>query len=235
MVHVLTLFFLWGSADRPQGTLVFLTLHPDQNSVSFAGIDAANLMNGTPVPSSMQDQELIGKVAQRDKSAFTTLYDRFSQFSFNLAWRVLNERQEAEDVVQEVFLQVWKEAASYDKARGSLSTWITTIVRSRAIDKLRSRKSRRVYDAVNSEVESLVEQLPDRARDGEALDNRILVKKACAALAKEQRLALELAYYHGMSQSEIAEALHEPLGTIKTRIRSGLIRLKEILGPGLGY
>jgi RNA polymerase sigma factor (sigma-70 family) len=117
-------------------------------------------MNGTPTPASLQEPELMRRVAQQDKDAFSGLYDRYSQLAFNLAWRVLNERQEAEDVVQEVFLQVWREAASFDMKRGNLSTWIATITRSRAIDKLRSRKARRIYNAGNEDSGEVVERLP---------------------------------------------------------------------------
>lgn len=190
-------------------------------------------MSGTYISASM-DQDLIRQVARHDKAAFSSLYDRYCQLALNVAWRVLNERQEAEDVVQEVFLQVWREAGSYDQKRGSLSTWITTITRSRAIDKFRSRKARRVYDPVNEDILELDEQLPDTEIRQENLDNSILVRKAFASLAREQRIAIEMAYYEGMSQTEIAEALGEPLGTIKTRIRSGLIKLKELIGPTLG-
>jgi len=158
-------------------------------------------MNGTPTPASLQEPELMRRVAQRDKDAFSGLYDRYSQLAFNLAWRILSERQEAEDVVQEVFLQVWREAASFDLKRGKLSTWIATITRSRAIDKLRSRKARRIYDAGNEDSEAGVEQLPELGMARDYLDNRILVNKAFASLSREQRTALEMAYYEGMSQS----------------------------------
>jgi|SRR2546429_7912631 len=184
---------------------------------------------------SMPDQDLIRQVAQQDKTAFGSLYDRYCQLVLNLAWRVLSERQEAEDVVQEVFLQVWREAASYDQKRGSLCAWLTTITRSRAIDKVRSRKSRRIYDHASQDILELDEQLPDREiHQDKNLDNRILIRKAFASLAREQQIAIEMAYYEGMSQTEIAEALKEPLGTIKTRIRSGLTKLKELIGPSLG-
>ena len=184
---------------------------------------------------SMPDQDLIRQVAQQDKTAFGSLYDRYCQLVLNLAWRVLSERQEAEDVVQEVFLQVWREAASYDQKRGSLCAWLTTITRSRAIDKVRSHKSRRIYDHASQDILELDEQLPDREiHQDKNLDNRILIRKAFASLAREQQIAIEMAYYEGMSQTEIAEALKEPLGTIKTRIRSGLTKLKELIGPSLG-
>src|SRR5262249_48491259 len=148
--------------------------------------------------------------------------------------RVVNEGKEAEDVVQEVFLQLWRDAASYEQNRGNVSTWIVAIARSRAIDKLRSRRSRRIMDPVgeNDETGDLTERLPDPTIRADDLDNQLLVRKAFGSLALDQRVAIEMAYYEGMSQSEIAEALREPLGTIKTRIRSGLLRLKQALSAG---
>jgi RNA polymerase sigma-70 factor, ECF subfamily len=185
-----------------------------------------------PVP--FQDTELMRKVALGDRVAFGHLFDRYSQLALNLATRVLNERQEAEDVVQEVFLQLWRDAASYEQNRGNVSTWIVAIARSRAIDKLRSRRSRRIMDPVgeNDETGDLTERLPDPAIRADDLDNQLLVRKAFGSLAVDQRVAIEMAYYEGMSQSEIAEALREPLGTIKTRIRSGLLKLKQALSAG---
>jgi RNA polymerase sigma-70 factor (ECF subfamily) len=176
------------------------------------------------------------RVAQGDRAAFVQLFDRYSQLSLNLAWRVLNEKPEAEDVVQEVFLRLWRDSATYDPQRGSVSAWIVAITRSRAIDKLRSRKARRVADpgVDDEETAGIAERLPDPGVSPEHLDRQLLVRKAFGSLAVEQRVAIEMAYYEGMSQSEIAEALHEPLGTIKTRIRSGLIKLKQALGTGLG-
>jgi RNA polymerase sigma-70 factor (ECF subfamily) len=192
-------------------------------------------MTASPIPASIQDGELVRRTAEGDRNAFGCLFDRYHQLALNLAWRVLNERPEAEDVVQEVFLQLWRDAASYKEARGSVSTWIVTIARSRAIDKLRSRKARRIADpsAESEEFDDLAERLPDLEATPETLDRRLLVTKAFESLAVEQRVVIEMAYYEGMSQSEIAEALREPLGTIKTRIRSGLIKLKQALGSGL--
>ena len=175
------------------------------------------------------------KVALGDRSAFGQLFDRYNQLALNLAARVLNERQEAEDVVQEVFLQIWRDASSYRQERGNVSTWIVAIARSRAIDKLRSRKARRVLDPVgDNEEQDVAEKLPDPAARPGDLDNQLLVRKAFGSLAVDQRVAIEMAYYEGMSQTEIAEALREPLGTIKTRIRSGLLKLKQSLGSGTG-
>jgi len=175
------------------------------------------------------------KVALGDRLAFSQLFDRYNQLALNLAARVLNERHEAEDVVQEVFLQVWRDASSYRQERGNVSTWIVAIVRSRAIDKLRSRKARRVANTVgDDDMQDVAETLPDPAARPDDLDNQLLVRKAFGSLAVDQRVAIEMAYYEGMSRSEIADALREPLGTIKTRIRSGLLKLKQSLSSGVG-
>ena len=117
-----------------------------------------------------------------------------------------------------------------------MSTWIVAIARSRAIDKLRSRQARHIFDPVvdNEEMQDLAEKLPDPSVRPDDLDNQLLVRKAFGSLAVDQRVVIEMAYYEGMSQSEIAEALREPLGTIKTRIRSGLLKLKQALSSGAG-
>jgi len=201
---------------------------------SLPTITAATLMSSPVTSAFIQDPDLIRRVAEKDRAAFGSLYDRYSQLALNLAWRILSERQEAEDVVQEAFLQIWREAPSYNPGRANVSTWITTITRSRAIDKLRSRKARRIYDPPNEDLQEVTEQLPDKGTQRDSLDNRLLVRQAFGSLSVEQRVAIEMAYYEGMSQTEIAEALREPLGTIKTRIRSGLLKLKEMLGPQPG-
>ena len=216
--------------------MYLLDLNAEGDGVSCPGDHLASAMTVSPIPASTQDGELVRRTAEGDRTAFGYLFDRYHQLALNLAWRVLNERPEAEDVVQEVFLQLWRDAASYNEARGSVSTWIVTIARSRAIDKLRSRKARRIADpsVENQELDDVAEQIPDRTAGQEDLDRRLLVKKAFGSLTVEQRVVIEMAYYEGMSQSEIAEALREPLGTVKTRIRSGLIKLKQSIGPGVG-
>jgi RNA polymerase sigma-70 factor (ECF subfamily) len=214
-----------------------LLLNGEWNHVSSPGNFAENSRNLMPVPASFQDTDLMRKVALGDRAAFGQLFDRYNQLALNLAARVLNERQEAEDVVQEVFLQLWRDASSYRQERGNVSTWIVAIARSRAIDKLRSRRARRILDPVgdgSEETQDLAERLPDPKVRQDDLDNQLLVRKAFGSLAVDQRVAIEMAYYEGMSQSEIAEALREPLGTIKTRIRSGLLKLKQALGSGAG-
>ena len=183
---------------------------------------------------SFPELDLIGRVGQRDRTAFSELYDRYSQLVMNVAWRILKEQQEAEDTLQEVFLQVWNDAATFDPNRGTVSSWLVTISRSRAIDRLRSRKSRLISDPIPDETFNAIKGPAAVERPEEMIENRLLVSMAITSLTSEQRVAIEMAYYEGMSQSEIAETLREPLGTIKTRIRNGLIKLKEILAPKQG-
>src|SRR5262245_57801809 len=174
---------------------------------SFPTITTATVMSSPVSSAFIQDPDLMRRVAEKDKNAFGSLYDRYSQLALNLAWRILNERPEAEDVVQETFLQIWREASSYNPGRGNVSTWITTISRSRAIDKLRSRKARRIHDPANEDLQEVTEQVPDKGMQHDSLDNRLVVRQAFGSLSVEQRVAIEMAYYEGMSQTEIAEAL----------------------------
>jgi RNA polymerase sigma-70 factor (ECF subfamily) len=194
---------------------------------SLPTTNAATLMSTPATSAPIQDPDLIRKVAQKDKNAFSSLYDRYGQLALNLAWRILSERQEAEDVVQEAFLQIWREAVSYNPKRGTVSTWITTITRSRAIDKLSSRGARRIYDPASEDFQEVAERLPDRICDD------LIIVFWCgrqADLSVEQRVAIEMAYYEGMSVTEIADALREPLGTIKPAFGAGCRGLKEMLG-----
>ncbi len=180
------------------------------------------------------ESELIEKVGQRDRTAFGEIYDRYNSLVMNIAWRILGERHEAEDTLQEVFLQVWNDATTFDPNRGAVSSWIGAITRSRAIDRLRSRKSRHVFDPGLEDPPDLTSDLASPGKPEEMMESRLLVSRAIAALTEEQRVAIELAYYEGMSQSEIAQTLGTPLGTVKTRIRDGLIRLKGIIAPRTG-
>src|SRR4030095_16777883 len=163
----------------------FILLNGQWNHVSCPGNLAENSKTVMPVPAPFQDSELMRKVALGDRSAFSQLFDRYNQLALNLAARVLNERHEAEDVVQEVFLQVWRDASSYQQERGNVSTWIVAIARSRAIDKLRSRKARRVADPVgdNDDMQDVADTLPDPAARPDDLDNQLLVRKAFGSLA----------------------------------------------------
>lgn len=166
-----------------------------------------------------QAESLIRRLITGDHKALGEFYDLYAGLVNGLALRILHDRTEAEDVVQEVFVQVWRQATRFDPRRGSPEAWVCTIARSRALDRLRRRTSRR-EDAHTAPPGAVA--LP---RSDEAL----AVRKALEGLSPDQRRALELAYYEGLTQSEISERLREPLGTIKTRIRTAMIRLREVL------
>ena len=166
-------------------------------------------------------------IAARDEAALAQLYDRYRLIVFGLLMRILNNREEAEDVLQEVFLQVWRKAEDFDETRGRPFTWLVTLGRSRGIDRLRTLASReRVAVAGAREV---VEQVSDAATDAFKSEQRGLVNSALAQLPDEQKRPLMLAYFDGLTQSEIAARLGAPLGTVKTRMRTGLMRLRELL------
>jgi RNA polymerase sigma-70 factor, ECF subfamily len=176
---------------------------------------------------------LIQQVANQDRDAFSQLYDRFSTLVFTLAMRMLKARSDAEDLLQEVFVQVWRQAQSYSAERGSPEAWIINIARSRAIDKIRSiRRMQKSFvltdDPARAESSDNVESSAAES------ETRLAMNSALANLPDTQRKVLELAYFDGLTQSEIADRLAEPLGTVKTRMRSGIQRLREILGTELG-
>lgn len=174
------------------------------------------------------DVELLHAVARGDEDALARLYDRYRIILFSLLLRILKSREEAEDVLQEVFLQVWKRAKDFDEARGKPFTWLVTLARSRAIDRIRQLGARqRLADAAAQDTAG---GLSDAVADTLHSEQREIVARALAALPEEQRRALNLAYFDGLTQSEIAEQLDTPLGTVKTRMRSGMIKLRELLG-----
>ena len=171
---------------------------------------------------------LIRLVANQDREAFNRLYDHCSSLVFTLAMRMLRVQSDAEDVLQEVFVQVWRQAANYNQERGTPEAWIVNIARSRAIDKLRAIRRR--------ERSFVLTEDPARAESAENVENsaaeseaKLTMNSALANLPEAQRRVLELAYFDGLSQSEIADRLKEPLGTVKTRMRSGLQRLRDLL------
>jgi RNA polymerase sigma-70 factor (ECF subfamily) len=178
---------------------------------------------------------LLRQVAQGDRISFGALYDRFSAVLFSTAFRVLNNQEAAEDVLQDVFVQIWEKAPLYDPARGKPLTWAVTLTRNKAIDRLRATQRRsRLQDDIQREAET-VEQFDDRSSfdavaSGETND---IVRAAIRKLSKDQREAIELAFFSSLTQTEIAERLGEPLGTIKARIRRGMMKLRDVLGPAL--
>jgi RNA polymerase sigma-70 factor (ECF subfamily) len=178
-------------------------------------------------PEQVTDVTLLHDIARRDEEALGSLYDRYRLILFGLLVRILSSREEAEDVLQEVFLQVWRRATDFDEQRGRPFTWLVTLARSRAIDRLRQLGSReRLAVAVAQEVGG---EASDAVLDAFRSEQREIVAGALAALPQEQRCALMLAYFEGLTQTEIAARLSAPLGTVKTRMRSGLTKLRELL------
>ena len=174
------------------------------------------------------DVELLHAVARGDEEALSRLYDRYRVILFSLLVRILKSREEAEDVLQEVFLQVWKRAGDFDNARGKPFTWLVTLARSRAIDRIRQLGARQRLAEASAHDAS--EAVSDAVADTLHSEQREIVARALAALPEDQRRTLNLAYFDGLTQSEIAEQLNTPLGTVKTRMRSGMIKLRELLG-----
>ena len=181
------------------------------------------------------DSELLRAVALGDEAAFARVYDSYAHILLGLMLRILRSRPEAEDVLQEVFLQVWQRAHSFDAARGRAFTWLVTLARSRAIDRLRSVGSRERAAKASAE-DAPPESEPAEWADAAAVraERAEAVQAALAELPEEQRQVLVLAYLEGMSQSEIAASKNQPLGTVKTRTRSALRKLSESLRVRFG-
>jgi len=174
----------------------------------------------------LADEDLISFVGQGDAEAFATLYDRHSRVAFSLAYRMMGERQAAEDLAQDAFLKVWRSASSYRAERGSVRTWILSIVHNRGIDQIRSHASRR-------RTQDKIEASAPRSQPSEAFaqtwrnSQRDQVREALDTLPPEQLKILELAYFSGYTHVEISELLRLPLGTVKGRMRLGLKKIRD--------
>ena len=175
----------------------------------------------------LSDEALVALVARGDEAALGELYDRVSRVAYGLALRVLRDERHAEDAVQEAFLQVWRSAASFRADRAKASTWIMTLVHRRAVDLVRREERRHTEPLDDDTPVGAGTELTDEA--AWLRFERERVQTALKQLPDVQREALELAYYGGYSQSELAERLGVPLGTIKSRMFSGLARLRELL------
>ena len=172
-----------------------------------------------PEQAQISDVELLAAIARKDETALAELYDRYRVILFGLLIRILTSREEAEDVLQEVFLQVWRRAGDFDEKRGRPFTWLVNLARSRGIDRLRSLAAKERVALAGAREPS--EQVSDAVADALASEQRTLVTKALAQLPEEQKSPLILAYFDGLTQSEIAAKLGAPLGTVKTRMRAG--------------
>jgi RNA polymerase sigma factor (sigma-70 family) len=174
----------------------------------------------------LSDEALVALVARSDDGALAALYDRFGRVAYGLALRIVRDRALAEDVVQEAFLSVWRNAHRFVPERAKASSWILTFVHRRAVDLVRREERRRTEPLPEAPLEA---ESPATEEEAWLRLRRERVQKALRSLPDQQREAIELAYFGGFTQSELAERLGEPLGTIKSRMFTGLARLRELL------
>lgn len=183
--------------------------------------------------SSTIDPKLLTRVAKGDQQAFGQLYDQSSTLLFTLAYRILGDREETAELLQEVYLEVWRKIAKYDVGRGSPIAWLVTLTRSRAIDRLRARTSRGHHVVADSFEHPLVSQTPDASPNPyeaqEDQELRQMMVKAILDLPLPQQQAIEMAFYQGLTHTEIAAKLNQPLGTVKTRIKLAMTKLRASL------
>jgi RNA polymerase sigma-70 factor, ECF subfamily len=183
------------------------------------------------VDKAQDDIRIIQEVARAETTALEALYDRYGKLVFSLAVHILGDNALAEEVTQDVFIQVWNKAETFDVSQGKVSTWISSVARHRAIDVLRHREHRPEGHSVDWE-DPLVEQSSSELRvevQVDLLQQRAVILKILSGLPIEQRKVLGMAYFRGMTQQEIATFLNEPLGTIKTRLRLGMQKVKNLL------
>jgi RNA polymerase sigma-70 factor (ECF subfamily) len=193
-------------------------------------------MADTASSSPPTDHELIARAAQGDERGIAVLYDRYGGAVYAVAYRIVGQRADAEEIVIEAFAQAWREASRFEAGRGSVAGWITMIARSRALDlvRARARRSRITAAAAATDPEGapgLGTWRIDPAAGSDTEERRRQVQSALEGLSPPQREAIELAFFEGLSQSEIAERLSQPLGTVKTRIRLGMQKLRDALRP----
>ena len=181
-------------------------------------------------PGDGADLEVVRRMAEGDGQALATLYDRHSRVTFSLALRILAEPLEAEEVVQDVFAQAWRQASRFDRSRGAVVAWLLMMTRSRAIDRLRARRGQPPLEGDHpSALRDAADTAPPVDLALLTADDLVRVRAALDALPEAQRMAIELAFHEGLTHTEVAERLEQPLGTIKTRIRVGLLRLRAAL------
>ncbi|GJL54884.1 MAG: DNA-directed RNA polymerase sigma-70 factor [Nitrospirales bacterium] len=183
---------------------------------------------------SAHDQELvrlIAMVARGNEHALGDLYDQTSPYVYGLACRVLNDPMLAEEVTMDVYMQVWRQAGQFDQKRGKPIVWLTVLVRSRAIDRLRSGQKERDRCQSLDTIEDAPATKANPEESSAYREQRRVLQQALASLTSDQRSVIELAYFGGLTQREIAQHIGEPLGTVKTRVRLGMMKLRMILGP----
>lgn len=176
------------------------------------------------------DAQLLVRIASGDEVAFGALYDRFSPGLYSFILKMVRDEKEAEDVLQEGFAHIWRRASTYDPARSSAFTWAVMILRNKAIDRLRVRQRiERTFEKATIEFSHFPEADESSAGEAERRDQGALVRSALQEIPEEQKQAVELAFFTGLTHEQIAEQLGTPLGTIKARIRRGLLKLRDFL------
>jgi RNA polymerase sigma-70 factor, ECF subfamily len=189
-------------------------------------------MAETSTAQQMRDQEMIAQIGRRDQTAFSALYDRLSGPLYSLAFKMLGDASDSQDALQEVFVQIWSRASTYDPEKSSVFSWAVLLTRSRAIDRLRAR-DRRLRVVVESTAENTVAEATDASTVESAADTAnkkdeaAHVRSLLNNLPEDQRQAIELAFFGHRTHHEIAAQLGQPLGTVKARIRRGLLKLRE--------
>lgn len=195
---------------------------------------AANVTEAKVILEAPDDMILVGRLVDGDAAALEALYDRYNRVVYSFAIRMLSDASSAEELTQEVFLRLWRQSGSYQQGRGAFLTWLLSITHNMAIDEIRRRKRRPMIQS-SGEDDQTLNMVPDQKSDveGEAWlgSLQLLVRDALKEIPEPQRRAIELAYFGGLTQREIADRLGEPLGTIKTRMRLGLLKLRDRLGP----
>jgi RNA polymerase sigma-70 factor (ECF subfamily) len=188
------------------------------------------LFNGVNEPGLDNDVDLLREISAGDRSAFARFYDQYSKLLFSIAFKILNDAKESEDVLQEVFLQVWDKAAHYDPRLGKPVSWAVTLTRNKAIDHIRSSQRRsRLMEQAATEMTVLTGGAGTANESVRGRESADLISSAVADLPADQRKAIEMAFFSGLTQNEISETLKEPLGTIKARIRRGMLKLRDRL------
>jgi len=183
--------------------------------------------------SGQHDEELARRLQKREPDAMKDLYDRFGRLAFSVVLSIVRDSATAEDLVQETFLRVWNRIHAFEPGRGALGPWLLAIARNRAIDHVRSSASRMDKNAFELDVREHPSLFVDMLREVENTDHARLIRKAIAKLNENQQRVIELAYYEGLSQTEMAARLGQPLGTIKTWVRAALSTLREELGQAV--
>jgi RNA polymerase sigma-70 factor (ECF subfamily) len=187
-----------------------------------------------PFYKSLDDEELMERLYQRDLEAFRALYERYGSLVYSTCLRIVRDAPVAEDMVQEIFLRIWRKPESYLPQRGRFVTWLTSVTRNRAVDEIRSRNRRFRHETASPEEQERevpASETMDPALTAELSDQRRLIMAALEGIPADQRQVIELAYFGGLTQQEISERLSQPLGTVKTRIRLGMQKLRSALTP----